>query len=152
MKANAKARLAPAHLCRVSDPGASRPRVGRHSAARSTPALGRPLRQDHLPPPSRRRAPAIHVRDDHVPGVTIAGTGRSLGDRDRADGTRWSGLKFWATDRRSIIDTGAGYWRYIPTDDGVRFLTRYNYRPRWGRLGELIDRWAFRPLFGWATA
>jgi hypothetical protein len=87
-----------------------------------------------------------------VPGVTVAGTGESLGERDRCDGTRWSGLKFWSADRRSIIGSGAGYWRYIPTDDGVRFLTRYDYRPRWGRLGELLDRWAFRPLFGWATA
>lgn len=87
-----------------------------------------------------------------APGVTVAGTGESLGDRDRPDGTRWSGLKFWAADRRSIIDAGAGYWRYIPTDDGVRFLTRYDYRPRWGRPGELIDRRLFRPLFGWATA
>jgi hypothetical protein len=87
-----------------------------------------------------------------APGVTVAGTGESLGDRDRSDGTRWSGLKFWAADRRSIIDTGAGYWRYVPTDDGIRFLTRYDYRPRWGRLGELIDRWIFRPVFGWATA
>ena len=86
------------------------------------------------------------------PGVTIAGTGESLGDRDRPDGTRWSGLKFWASDKRSIIETGAGYWRYIPTDDGVRFLTRYDYRPRWGRFGEFIDRWVFRPLFGWGTA
>ena len=87
-----------------------------------------------------------------APGMTIAGTGESLGGRDSAEGTRWSGLRFWAADRRSIIDSGAGYWRYIPSDDGVRFLTRYDYRPRWGRLGELVDRWAFRPLFGWATA
>jgi hypothetical protein len=84
--------------------------------------------------------------------MTIAGTGESLGDRGRADGTRWSGLRFWTADRRSIIDSGAGYWRYIPSDHGVRFLTRYDYRPRWGRLGELIDRRAFRPLFRWATA
>lgn len=87
-----------------------------------------------------------------APGVTVAGTGESLGDRDRPDGTRWSGLRFWAADRRSIIEAGAGYWRYVPTDDGVRFLTRYDYRPRWGRLGELVDRVIFRPLFGWATA
>ncbi|HEX3541613.1 MAG TPA: hypothetical protein VHT75_14355 [Acidimicrobiales bacterium] len=87
-----------------------------------------------------------------APGITIAGTGESLGDRDRADGTRWSGLRFWAPDRRSIIERGAGYWRYIPTERGVRFLTRYDYRPRWGRFGEIIDRLAFRPLFGWATA
>lgn len=87
-----------------------------------------------------------------APGVTIAGTGESLGDRDHPDGTRWSGLKFWASDRRSIIDAGAGYWRYVPTDDGIRFLTRYDYRPRWGRIGEVIDRALFRPVFGWATA
>jgi hypothetical protein len=87
-----------------------------------------------------------------APGVTVAGTGESLGETDRADGTRWSGLKFWAHDRRSIIDAGAGYWRYVPTDDGIRFLTRYDYRPRWGAVGRLIDRTVFRPLFGWATA
>lgn len=87
-----------------------------------------------------------------APGLTVAGTGESLGDRDRPDGTRWSGLKFWASNHRSIIDAGAGYWRYIPTDDGIRFLTRYDYRPRWGRLGELVDRAIFRPAFGWATA
>jgi len=87
-----------------------------------------------------------------APGVTVGGTGELLGDRDRPDGTRWSGLKFWATDRRSIIDAGAGYWRYVPTDDGIRFLTRYDYRPRWGRFGELVDRATFRPAFGWATA
>lgn len=62
------------------------------------------------------------------------------------------GLRFWARDRRSIIDAGAGYWRYVPTTDGVRFLTRFDYRPRWGRFGETIDRRVFRPLFGWATA
>lgn len=87
-----------------------------------------------------------------APGVIIGGTGESLGDRDRPDGTRWSGLKFWATDRRSLIDAGAGYWRYIPSDTGVRFLTRFDYRPRWGRVGEVVDRWVFRPIFGWATA
>jgi hypothetical protein len=87
-----------------------------------------------------------------VPGVSIAGTGESLGDRDRADGSRWSGLRFWADDRRSLIEAGAGYWRYVPADDGIRFLTRYDYRPRWGSVGELLDRTLFRPLFGWATA
>ncbi len=61
-------------------------------------------------------------------------------------------LKFWADDWRSIIEAGAGYWRYVPTENGVRFLTRYDYRPRWARLGEVIDRRAVRPIFGWATA
>lgn len=87
-----------------------------------------------------------------APGVTISGTGESLGDRDRADGSLWSGLRFWANDRRSIIHSGGGYWRYIPTEDGVRFLTRYDYRSRWGFVGKAVDRLLFRPLFGWATA
>jgi len=87
-----------------------------------------------------------------APGLTIAGTGESLGERDRPDGSRWSGLKFWANDWRSLIDAGAGYWRYVPTDDGIRFLTRYDYRPRWGRFGEWLDRVLCRPIFGWATA
>lgn len=51
-----------------------------------------------------------------APRVTIAGTGESLGDRHRPDGSRWSGLKFWAADWRSIIEAGAGYWRYVPTE------------------------------------
>ena len=87
-----------------------------------------------------------------LPGFTITGTGESLGDRDRPDGRHWSGLKFWADDWRSIIEAGAGYWRYVPTENGIRFLTRYDYRPRWDRLGEVIDRHAVRPIFGWATA
>jgi hypothetical protein len=87
-----------------------------------------------------------------APGITVAGTGESLGDTNRPDGSRWSGLRFWANDRRSIIEAGAGYWRYVPADDGIRFLTRYDYRPRWGKLGSAIDRAVFRPLFGWATA
>lgn len=87
-----------------------------------------------------------------APGITVAGTGESLGERDRPDGSRWSGLKFWAADRRSLIEAGAGYWRYVPTDDGIRFLTRYDYRPRWGWPGEVADRLVFRPVFGWATA
>lgn len=87
-----------------------------------------------------------------APGLKIEGTGQTLGDRDRPDGSRWSGLRFWTSDPRSIIERGGGHWRYIPTADGVRFLTRYDYLPRWGRLGASIDRWVFRPGFGWATA
>lgn len=87
-----------------------------------------------------------------LPGITITGTGESLGDRRRPDGTRWSGLRFWSPDPRSLIEAGAGYWRYVPTDGGVRFLTRYDYRPRWGRFGAVVDHHVVRPVFGWATA
>jgi hypothetical protein len=87
-----------------------------------------------------------------APGCTVSGTGESLGDRDRPDGSRWSGLKFWADDWHSVLAAGAGYWRYVPTESGVRFITRYDYRTRWGCVGRVVDRWLFRPVFGWATA
>lgn len=87
-----------------------------------------------------------------LPGLTVAGTGESLGERDRADGSRWSGLKFWADHPLSLVGAGAGYWKYVPTVDGIRFITRFDYRTKWGKFGEVSDWMVFRPLFGWATA
>jgi hypothetical protein len=86
-----------------------------------------------------------------LPGVVIAGDGIASGTRHRADGTAVSALRFSSDDRRSIIRSGAGYWRYEPTPAGTRFHTGYDYRVRWARFGRLADR-AFRPVFGWATA
>ena len=88
-----------------------------------------------------------------APGISVDGRGETLGERHRSDGTAYSGLKFWSDRRLSLIQSGSGYWRYVPDPDGgVRFLTRYDYRVRWGAFGRCIDRYAFRPLFGWATA
>ncbi|HYD01164.1 MAG TPA: DoxX-like family protein [Phycisphaerales bacterium] len=84
-------------------------------------------------------------------GMTIAGTGRSVGNRE-INGERASSLWFASEDRRSLIREGSGYWRYIPTERGVRFLTLYDYRTRFGVLGEYLDDLLFRPLMGWATA
>jgi len=85
-------------------------------------------------------------------GLEIVGEGESLGERDLASGSRSSALKFSSADSRSLIREGAGYWRYIPTADGIRFLTWYDYRTRFGALGALLDRVGFQPLMGWATA
>ena len=84
-------------------------------------------------------------------GLRIEGTGESVGDRDGARG-RTSALTFRSHDPKSLIREGSGYWRYVPTADGVRFLTRYDYQPRWGIAGRMVDRLLFRPLLGWATA
>ncbi|MBL1077098.1 hypothetical protein JK358_22115 [Nocardia sp. 2] len=86
-----------------------------------------------------------------LPWRPIAGTGISAGERDRADGTRVSALRFRSSDPLSIIEEGSGYWRYVPTDAGIRFATGYDYRVRWGRFGRLADH-LFRPLMGWGTA
>lgn len=88
-----------------------------------------------------------------LPFLTIAGTGISAGEKRREDGTRTSALRFSSPHPLSLLQEGSGYWRYVPTPDGgIRFLTGYDYRPRWGRFGALADRIVFRPLMGWATA
>lgn len=84
-------------------------------------------------------------------GLRIDGEGESVGEHLDRD-ARASSLRFRSGDSKSLIDEGSGFWKYVPTDDGIRFLTRYDYRTRHGLPGRLIDRIAFRPLLGWATA
>lgn len=85
-------------------------------------------------------------------GMEIRGEGESVSEKPGSQGELTSALRFWSEDPRSLIREGSGYWRYVPSDDGVRFLTRYDYATRFGVVGSLIDRAAFRPLLGWATA
>ncbi|MFH9613980.1 hypothetical protein ACH4MM_09635 [Streptomyces pratensis] len=87
-----------------------------------------------------------------LPLLWIAGTGVSAGERQRSDGTRVSALRFSSGHPLSLLAEGSGYWRYVPGPTGIRFLTGYDYRPRWGRCGAVADRMVFRPLMGWATA
>lgn len=79
----------------------------------------------------------------------LAGTGISLGERRRPDATRTSALRFTTSDRLSPLGEGRGYWRYIPTEEGVRFMTGYDYRPGWGGA---IDAVGVRKMVGWMTA
>jgi hypothetical protein len=85
-------------------------------------------------------------------GLAVAGDGESVGERDLEDGSRSSALRFSSESPLSLIHEGSGYWKYVPTAQGIRFLTWYDYSTRWGVLGRLIDRVAFRPIMGWATA
>jgi hypothetical protein len=85
-------------------------------------------------------------------GLRIRGAGESMGEHDDDSGQRTSALKFWSDDSKSLIAAGSGYWKYIPTPEGIRFLTWYDYRVRFGVLGRIVDRGCFRPLLGWATA
>lgn len=84
-------------------------------------------------------------------GLAIEGRGESTGTQEK-DGRRSSALRFWSDDPRSLIRAGSGYWKYVPEEQGVRFLTRYDYDTRFGVAGAWFDRWVFRPLIGWATA
>jgi hypothetical protein len=85
-------------------------------------------------------------------GLKVRGEGAFIGTKDAGDGSRTTALRFWCSDRRSLIRSGSGYWRYIPTERGVTFLTRYDYETRFGHAGAFVDRLVFRPLLGWATA
>lgn len=87
-----------------------------------------------------------------LPLHTIKGTGTSLGHRERGDGQATSVLKFDTADALSPIGRGSGYWRYIPSHNGVRFITGYNYEPGMGVLGKAFDASVIRPALGWATA
>jgi hypothetical protein len=84
-------------------------------------------------------------------GIGVRGEGETAGTYEK-DGQRSSALRFWSDDAKSLIGTGSGYWRYIPRDGGVRFITGYDYDVRFGAVGRLCDRVVFRPLMGWATA
>jgi uncharacterized membrane protein YphA (DoxX/SURF4 family) len=85
-------------------------------------------------------------------GLEVSGQGETVGHRTFADGSASSALRFGSAEPVSIIREGSGYWKYIPTDNGVRFLTWYDYRTRFGMAGALFDRLIFRPFIGWATA
>ena len=86
-------------------------------------------------------------------GLAIRGTGESVATRvaPGGDGQTTSSLKFASEDWKSLIQEGAGYWKYVLTDAGLRFLTWYDYRVRFDLLGRMAN-WVFRPLMGWATA
>ena len=85
-------------------------------------------------------------------GLKIRGEGAFVGTKQATDGSRTTALRFWCDDRRSLVRSGCGYWRYIPNERGVTFLTRFDYDTRFGFAGALLDRVVFRPLVGWATA
>ncbi|GAA3218503.1 hypothetical protein MTQ10_08425 [Streptomyces sp. XM83C] len=105
-----------------------------------------PLPRAHGEPQRFRYATRV------LPFLAVSGTGVSAGEKERPDGTRTSALRFASPHPLSLLAEGSGYWRYVPDGDGVRFLTGYDYRTRWGRLGAFADRRLFRPLMGWATA
>jgi hypothetical protein len=105
----------------------------------------------YLPKGTPDQAQRFEYATRVLPGLTVTGTGISVGERACSDGSRTSALRFSSAHPLSLIRSGAGYWRYVPTGAGIRFLTGYDYQPGWGRLGRLADR-LFRPVMGWGTA
>jgi uncharacterized membrane protein YphA (DoxX/SURF4 family) len=107
----------------------------------------------HYLPRSSFAAPQQFLYETRIGfGLSIHGTGESIGQRASAAGDTTSSLKFASVDPKSLISEGSGYWRYVPMKSGLRFLTWYDYKVRFGTPGRFADRLVFRPLMGWATA
>jgi uncharacterized protein (UPF0548 family) len=109
-------------------------------------------RIDYLPKPHDTEPQRFRYTTRIGFGFEVGGEGETVGQRDLTDGSRSSALKFGSDEPFSIIREGSGYWKYIPIAEGIRFLTWYEYRTRFGPVGALLDRLIFRPLIGWATA
>ena len=107
---------------------------------------------EYLPRPDEDQPQKFHYATRIGFGMAIEGEGESVGSRDGINGERTERLEVLVRRPQIAHSTGAGYWRYIPTEHGVRFLTSYDYRVRHGFFGRLFDRFVFRPLLGWATA
>ena len=76
-----------------------------------------------------------------------------MANEGRRDGSRTTALRFWCPDRRSLVRSGSGCWRYIPSDGGDDLRRpATTTRPDSGSRARWSDRLAFRPLLGWATA
>jgi uncharacterized membrane protein YphA (DoxX/SURF4 family) len=80
-------------------------------------------------------------------GKEIAGWGETIADRDG----KGSALRFGSNHAFSLIREGAGCWIYKTIGNRVLFKTVYDYRVRYGLVGQIADRVMFRPLMIWAT-
>jgi uncharacterized membrane protein YphA (DoxX/SURF4 family) len=107
---------------------------------------------DYLPRPDPAQPQRFRYETRIGFGLRVVGEGESTGTIERESGERTSALRFWSDDPKSLIRTGSGYWKYVPTTEGIRFLTWYDCETRFGIVGRLFDRLVFRPLLGRATA
>ncbi|RHW39338.1 hypothetical protein D1B33_00375 [Lysinibacillus yapensis] len=85
-------------------------------------------------------------------GQRIEGWGITAGSHEGNNGSRTSSLHFGTDHPISPIKEGKGYWKYIPNEKSITFLTQYDYDANFGKFGQILDRILFRPLIGWGTA
>jgi hypothetical protein len=85
-------------------------------------------------------------------GLKIKGTGETNSTLDSRESEQMSVLSFASEQPISLIRRGGGYWKYKANGDKVTFITLFDYRTRFGWAGRLLDRFIFRPMFGYATA
>ena len=107
---------------------------------------------EYLPRPSDADPQRFLYETQLLGPLAIRGTGESVGQRVAPDGIASSALRFGSEQWWSLIRTGSGYWRYVPCEGGLRFLTWYDYDTRFGIAGRVVNALVLRPAMGWATA
>jgi len=80
-------------------------------------------------------------------GLRVAGHGSYMHNVEH----RHSTFEFDSNDCKSLIRSGRGIWLYEPNDSGTFFKTVFDYEPRFGLFGQVIDWLLFRFLFQLAT-
>lgn len=106
----------------------------------------------YLPKEDNETTQLFEYKKNIALGLTVAGWGKSVGTLHAKDGSRTSSLHFGTDHFLSPIKEGKGYWKYVHVDNATKFFTQYDYETPFGSFGKLLDRIAFRPLLGWATA
>ncbi len=84
-------------------------------------------------------------------GLRVSGVVEKTGAVSSENGSRTTKIAFYSDGGLSLIESGTGYWRYIPMDDGFRFISYFEYATRFGPLGRVLDL-VFKPFFGRETA
>ncbi|NTX63303.1 SRPBCC family protein [Myxococcus sp. CA051A] len=80
-------------------------------------------------------------------GLEIIGWGRYLANTPHLRST----FEFGSEDWRSIILRGRGVWLYEQRPGGTFFKTVFDYRARYGVVGEVLDAVLFRPVMRLGT-
>ena len=127
--------------------------MGTHADAGTAREMGPSFLADRLSAESRDTDPQRFRYTTRIGfGFDVSGEGETVGERDLADGSRSSALRF-GSDEPLLDHSRRQRLLEVHSDvEGIRFLTWYDYRTRFGPVGAVFDRLIFRPLLGWATA
>jgi hypothetical protein len=136
----ARAALIAWNLRRESYSGADGRALGSHADASTAREVGSSLLADryYLPKAHATEPQRFRYTTRIAFGLELSGEGETVAQRNLPDGSCFSALRFGSGEPWSIIREGSGYWKYIPTSDGIRFLTWYDYRTRFGAVGTLF--------------
>ncbi len=66
------------------------------------------------------------TRRESAQRCAFAARVKAGGEHDEESGQRTSALQFGQRLQKSLIEFGSLYWKYIPSGEGIRFVTWYD--------------------------